>query len=97
MTTFPVVCTFAVVKMASSGNHFVSEHPQTYILRKHGFEVSQIMEILNKSKNWVMAQLKRRLLQTWKSINRETLVALVHSMPKRLKKFIQSKGSHRGY
>ena len=29
---------------------------QAYIFRKQGFKVSQIMEILNISKNWVMKQ-----------------------------------------
>ena len=28
--------------------------PHAYILKKHGFKVSQIMKILNKSKKWVM-------------------------------------------
>ena len=48
MTSFPVVCTFAVVKMASIENSSVSERSQADILRKQRFKVSQIMELLNK-------------------------------------------------
>ena len=40
--------------MTSSENSSVSERSQADILRKQGFKVSQIMELLNKSKNWVM-------------------------------------------
>ena len=40
--------------MAPSENSLVSERSQACILRKQGFKVSQIMELLNKSKNWVM-------------------------------------------
>ena len=53
MISFPVICIFAVVKMASSGNSLVLERYQAYILRKEGFKVSQIMEIIIISKNWV--------------------------------------------
>ena len=45
---------FAVVKMASSENSLVSERSQVYILKKQGFKVSQIMEIMIKSKYWVI-------------------------------------------
>ena len=45
---------FAVVKMASSESSFISEHSQAYIFRKQEFKVSQIIEILYKSKNWVI-------------------------------------------
>ena len=41
-------CSFAVVKMTSSGNFFISEHSQVYIFRKQEFKVSQLMEILIK-------------------------------------------------
>ena len=54
MTSFPVVCIFAVVKMASSENFLVSKRSQAYILRKLGFKVSHIMEIMIRSKNWVI-------------------------------------------
>ena len=45
---------FAGVKMASSENSSLSGHSQAYIFRKQEFKVSQIMEFLNKSKNWVI-------------------------------------------
>ena len=48
MTSFPVVSTVSVVKMASSENSSVSERSQADILRKQRFKVSQIMELLNK-------------------------------------------------
>ena len=54
MTSFPVVCISAVVKTASSKKSIVSERSQAYFLRKQGFKVSQIMEIMIKSKNWVI-------------------------------------------
>ena len=63
MPSYPVVCTFAVVKMASSEYSLVSERSHAYMLRKQGFEVSQIMDILNKqkTKSMTMEQLKRSL------------------------------------
>ena len=45
---------FAVVRMTSCENSFVSEHSQAYNFRKQEFKVSQIMEILYKSKNRVI-------------------------------------------
>ena len=48
MTSYPAVCTFAVVKMASSENLRSVRAPQAYILRKQGFKVNQIMEIPKK-------------------------------------------------
>ena len=38
MTSFPVICTFAIVKMASSENSSMAD-----IVRTHGFKVSQII------------------------------------------------------
>ena len=38
MTSFPVIRTFAVVKMASSENSLVSERSRAYILRKQEFK-----------------------------------------------------------
>ena len=52
LTSFPVVCTFAVAKMASRENSSVSERSLADIKRKHAFKVSQIMELLNWAMKW---------------------------------------------
>ena len=40
--------------MASSENSFLSERSHPYILRKQEFKTSQIMEIIYRSKIWVI-------------------------------------------